>query len=62
MPFPKAVVQIEEEQAELELSLLISFSLVIILMPVTLHHIYGGVVVIVVGNGHGDTSSNPGRD
>ena len=21
-----------------------------------------GVVVIVVGNGHGDTSSNPGRD
>ena len=27
--------------------------------------IYGGargVVVIVVGNGHGDTSSNPGRD
>ena len=31
------------------------------------HHqiVYGGargVVVIVVGNGHGDTSSNPGRD
>ena len=28
-------------------------------------HTYGGargVVVIVVGNGHGDTSSNPGRD
>ena len=27
--------------------------------------IYGcarGVMVIVVGNGHGDTSSNPGRD
>ena len=23
------------------------------------HH---GVMVIVVGNGHGDTSSNPGRD
>ena len=23
---------------------------------------YRGVVVIVVGNGHGDTSSNPGRD
>ena len=22
----------------------------------------GGVMVIVVGNGHGDTSSNPGRD
>ena len=22
----------------------------------------GGVIVIVVGNGHGDTSSNPGRD
>ena len=21
-----------------------------------------GVIVIVVGNGHGDTSSNPGRD
>ena len=21
-----------------------------------------GVVVIIVGNGHGDTSSNPGRD
>ena len=21
-----------------------------------------GIVVIVVGNGHGDTSSNPGRD
>ena len=21
-----------------------------------------GVMVIVVGNGHGDTSSNPGRD
>ena len=27
-------------------------------------YIYGdrGVMVIVVGNGHGDTSSNPGRD
>ena len=28
-------------------------------------NIYGGargVMVIVVGNGHGDTSSNPGRD
>ena len=28
-------------------------------------YIYGGargVVVIAVGNGHGDTSSNPGRD
>ena len=27
--------------------------------------VYGGacgVIVIVVGNGHGDTSSNPGRD
>ncbi len=23
---------------------------------------YGGVMVIVVGNGHGDTSSNPGPD
>ena len=22
----------------------------------------GGVMVIVAGNGHGDTSSNPGRD
>ena len=22
----------------------------------------GGVIVIVVGNEHGDTSSNPGRD
>ena len=29
------------------------------------HGFYGGargVVVIVVGNGHGDTNSNPGRD
>ena len=29
------------------------------------HKMFGGtrgVVVIVVGNGHGDTSSNPGRD
>ena len=28
------------------------------------HHIVGarGVIVIVVGNEHGDTSSNPGRD
>ena len=28
------------------------------------HHIGGarGVMVIDVGNGHGDTSSNPGRD
>ena len=28
-------------------------------------HIYGGacgIMVIIVGNGHGDTSSNPGRD
>ena len=28
-------------------------------------YIFGGargVIVIVVGNGHGDTSSNPGRD
>ena len=24
--------------------------------------IVGGVMVIAVGNGHGDTSSNPGRD
>ena len=24
--------------------------------------VYRGVMVIVVGNGHGDTSSNPGRD
>ena len=24
--------------------------------------IWIGVMVIVVGNGHGDTSSNPGRD
>ena len=23
---------------------------------------YNGVMVTVVGNGHGDTSSNPGRD
>ena len=32
-------------------------------MSITL--VYGGargVVIIVVGNGHGDTSSNPGRD
>ena len=30
----------------------------------TLKHKAGanGVMVIVVGNGHGDTSSNPGRD
>ena len=29
------------------------------------YFVYGGargVMVIVVGNGHGDTSSNPGRD
>ena len=27
------------------------------------NHIYiYGVMVMVVGNGHGDTSSNPGRD
>ena len=29
------------------------------------HDIFGGargVMVIIVGNGHGDTSSNPGRD
>ena len=25
-----------------------------------MHRIY--IIVIVVGNGHGDTSSNPGRD
>ena len=36
--------------------------------PFTLHLIFvvcggaRGVMVIVVGNGHGDTSSNPGRD
>ena len=30
----------------------------------TLYYLGGarGVVAIVVGNGHGDTSSNPGRD
>ena len=29
-----------------------------------MNYIYsgGGVIVIVVGNEHGDTSSNPGRD
>ena len=30
-----------------------------------LHNIYGGargVMVIVVGNGHGDSCSNPGRE
>ena len=27
-----------------------------------LHRGARGVMVIVVGNGHGDTSSNPGRD
>ena len=26
------------------------------------HHYARGVMVIVVGNGHDDTSSNPGRD
>ena len=26
------------------------------------HLVAHGVVVIVIGNGHGDTSSNPGRD
>ena len=25
-------------------------------------HSFGGIMVIVVGNGHGDTSSNLGRD
>ena len=33
--------------------------------PLYYVHFYGGargVVVIVVGNGHGDTSSNPDRD
>ena len=32
---------------------------------ITFNHFYGGtrgVMLIVVGNGHGDTSSNPGRD
>ena len=27
-----------------------------------MRYIYGGVMVIIVGNGHGDTSSNPRRD
>ena len=27
-----------------------------------LRYIPRGVMVVVVGNGHGDTSSNPGRD
>ena len=31
-------------------------------MTTTYHMLSRGVVVIVVGNGHGDTSSNPGRD
>ena len=42
-----------------------SWSLIEYLIHKTLWHICGGargVVVIVVGNGHGDTSSNPGRD
>ena len=30
-------------------------------MVVKYHHAHG-VIVIVVGSGHGDTSSNPGRD
>ncbi len=37
----------------------------IIQQPLPLHAINGGargVVVIAVGNEHGDTSSNPGRD
>ena len=29
---------------------------------VNIHGGVRGVMVIVVGNGHGDTSSNPGRD
>ena len=36
-----------------------------ILLTIMLYYIIlgaRGVVVIVVGNGHGDTSSNPGRD
>ena len=35
------------------------------ILRVTIQNIFGGargVVVIVVGNGHGDTSLNPGRD
>ena len=27
-----------------------------------LYYVYHGVMAIVAGNGHGDTSSNPGRD
>ena len=36
-----------------------------LLCKLFISRIYGGargVMVIVVGNGHGDTSSNPGRD
>ena len=35
------------------------------LLPQTLVNSRGGahgIIVIIVGNGHGDTSSNPGRD
>ena len=42
---------------------------VVSLRPDRTHHSQGlhpggarGVMVIVIGNGHGDTSSNPGRD
>ena len=31
-------------------------------MKIVVHGGARGVMVIVAGNGHGDTSSNPGRD
>ena len=33
-----------------------------LIMPLNKETRARGVMVIVVGNGHGDTSSNPGRD
>ena len=41
------------------------FSIVLNWLDVFYHLEYGGarrVIIIVVENGHGDTSSNPGRD
>ena len=35
---------------------------IIIEVQRSLYFCVRGVMVIVVGNGHGDTSSNPGRD
>ena len=31
-------------------------------LPITIYGGIRGAMVIIVGNGHGDTSSNPGRD